>query len=189
VVATEGWSRHPTILLGFVAAFAAVATAAAWPWWEYAFLSDDSPLAWLSSALLLANAAVAMSLTVSRLLPARFGWLLTAALAYLAIDEQFQLHERMKELIGQGRFAELPTWLIGAGGVVCLFALMRIARQTSVRLLIIAAVSVGIFALWVDLGKPATAIARTEELYEVIAETLFLAGLIEVSRAQVQSGS
>lgn len=182
-----GWSLHTAVILGIVAAFTAASAAAAWPWWEYAFLSDDSPLAWFSSALLLANAAVAMNLTVSRMLPARLGWLLSGALGFLALDEQFRLHERLKDAIGRRGLADLPTWAVGVGGILCLIALLRIVTRTSARLLIAAGVAIGIFALWVDLGNPPTVIARAEELYEVIAESLFLAGLIEVSRSQVQS--
>jgi hypothetical protein len=92
----DGWMRHTAVILGCVAIFAVTAAAMSWPWWEYAFLSDDSPMAWLSSALLLASAAIALSLSVSRSLPSRFGGLLAGALACLALDEQFRLQERMK---------------------------------------------------------------------------------------------
>ena len=183
------WMRHTTVILGCVALFAAAAAAMSWPWWEYAFLSDDSPMAWLSSALLLANAAVALNLSVSRSLPPRFGGFLAAALAYLALDEQFRLHERMKETIGTGRWADMPVLLVGAGGLVFLVILLRVVKGTSSRLLLASGVAVGLFALWVDLGKPPVMIARTEELYEVCAEALFLSGLIDVGRSHVQSSS
>jgi hypothetical protein len=55
-----------------------VAAYQEWPWWEYAFLSDNSPVAWLSSALLVANAAVALGLTLSGSLTRFIGYPLTA---------------------------------------------------------------------------------------------------------------
>jgi hypothetical protein len=177
------------VILVFVATFTAAAVATSWPWWEYAFLSDDSPLAWLSSALLVANAAVVTNLTVSRLLPARFGWLLAAALVCLALDEQFLLHERVKDAIGRGGLVDVWPLAVGVVGTVGLIVLLRAVSRVSARLLIAAAFAVGILALWVDLGHAPTPLARTEELFEVIAESLFLAGVIEVSRSQVQSAS
>jgi len=63
------WWRHTAIVLIAVTLFMAAAALADWPWWEFAFRSDLSPVSWLSGALLLANAAVALSLTLSGSLP------------------------------------------------------------------------------------------------------------------------
>jgi hypothetical protein len=182
-VAERGWPRHTAVVLGAVAAFVAVSVFAEWPWWEYAFMSDESPVAWLSSALLVANAAVALNLALSRSLRPGPGYTLAAALAMLAVDEQFQLHERLKSSTGGGAAGNAPTWLVGIGGLACLAVLMRIVKSRAARVLIAAAVSVGIFALWVDLGTPPAVLARSEELYEVLAESLFLCGLLEISRS------
>jgi len=176
-------------VLGAVGAFVAIGVVAEWPWWEYAFMSDESPVAWLSSALLVANAAVALNLALSKCLPAGPGYMLAAALAMLACDEQFQLHERLKSSPGGGTAGNAPTWLVGIGGLVCLAVLMRLVKSRAARVLIATAVSVGIFALWVDLGTPPAILARSEELYEVLAESLFLCGLLEISRSHVQSAS
>ena len=179
-----GWSVHTAIVLSAVVLFMAIATAAEWPWWEYAFLSDGSPVAWLSGALLAANAAVALNLTITRALPRGLGYVLSIAIALLALDEQFQLHERVKAYTSAG---DLPTFAVGVGGVVFAAALAKSIRSGAARGLIAGAILTGLFALWVDLGRPPATIARLEEAFEVIAEGLFLCGLIEVARSQVQS--
>jgi hypothetical protein len=176
-------------VLGSVTVFTLAAAYASWPWWEYAFLSDDSPLSWLSSALLLANAVVALNLTLTGGLSAPVGSTLTAALTFLAIDEQFQVHERFKESRGGGTIGDLPTWLVGLGGIACVVVLRRTVASDAARNLLSVAVAVGLFAIWVDLGSPSQYLARCEEVVEVMAESLFLCGLLEQSSAHVQSGS
>jgi hypothetical protein len=185
-VREQAWAKHTALVLTAVTMFVAVAVVAEWPWWEYAFLSDDSALSWLSSALLVANAAVAMTMTMSRTLPAVGGALLTAALTLLALDEQFLLHERWQDLVAESlRF--LPTLVVGAGGIAFLVRYHTAIKSTAARALIAAGVAIGLLALWVDLGSPPALMARTEEAYEVFAESLFLCGLLEESRAQVHS--
>jgi len=160
-----------------------------WPFWEYAFISDGSTVAWLSSALLVANAAVALSVTLMRALPSIAGAGLSAALAFLAVDEQFQLHERFKNRVGTSRFSEAPMVMVGVGAIVVLVVLWRRLPTRTARVLLVSAISVGIFALWVDLGSPPVIVGQLEEGFEVLAESLFLSGLLELARAQVQSGA
>jgi hypothetical protein len=160
-----------------------------WPWWEYAFFSDGSSLAWLSSALLLANAAVALTITLTGKLPSAVGGGLSAALVYLSLDEQFQLHEQFKAGVGAGRLGDLPTVLIGVGGAAALAFYWRKLPTETARRLFGLAIMVGVFALWVDLGSPPLVVGQLEEGFEVIAESLFLSGLLELARSQVQSGS
>ncbi len=188
-MAGRGWWKDTGMIVGAVTAFMMVSAYAAWPWWEFAFLSDGSPVSWLSGAMLVANAAIALNLTVTGSLPSKLGYALTAALAALALDEQFQLHERLQESAEFGSLGHLPTWLVGIGGLAFLVALLRTIKPRAGQGLIAAAVALGIFALWVDLGRPPAAVARLEEAYEVLAESLFLCGLFEVSKAQVQSAS
>lgn len=103
----------------------AIAAWQEWPWWEYAFLSDGSPVSWLSSALLAAGAAVALNLTVARRLRGVVGILLPPALAVLVLDEQFQGHERLKEAVGPGALATIPMIAVGIGGVFFLVAVLK----------------------------------------------------------------
>jgi hypothetical protein len=184
---THGWRLHTVIVLLAVALFMAGAALADWPWWEFAFRSDLSPVSWLSSALLLANAAVALSLTLSASLPRPLGATLSAALAVLALDEQFQLHERLQDSFVAGRFGRAPTVAVGIGGVIAAVALIRAITPSAARGLIASGVAVGLFAIWVDLGSPPAMVGAFEEAFEVMAESLFLCGLLELSRSQVQS--
>jgi hypothetical protein len=183
----HGWWRHTAAVMGAIAAFMIAAALADWPWWQFAFRSDLSAVSWLSSALLLANAAVALNLTLSRLLPRLTGSALTLAMALLALDEQFQLHERLQESALTGRFGQAPTLLVGAIGIVFAIAVMAAIKSRPSRALLAAGVVVGLFALWVDVGAPPPAIAMFEEGFEALAEGLFLCGLLEMSRAHVQS--
>jgi len=160
-----------------------------WPWWEYAFLSDGSAVAWFSSALLMANAAVALSLTMTGALPVTRGGSLSAALGLLAVDEQFQLHEQFKAAVTPSWLKDAPTVLVGIGGIVLLVLVWRRLPTRTTRALFTLAVLVGVFALWVDLGSPPVTVGRLEEGFEVIAESLFLCGLLELARPQVQSGA
>ncbi len=163
------------------------AALADWPWWEFAFRSDMSPVSWLSSALLLANAAVALSLMLSGSLPRALGTILCAALALLAVDEQFQLHERLQDSFIVGRFGRAPTLIVAIGGTIAAAALTRATKSSPVRGLIASGLAMGLLAIWVDLGSPPESIRAFEEAFEVLAESLFLCGLLELSRSHVQS--
>ena len=180
VIRHNRWWVHTAVAVGMACAFMAAAAWQALPWWEHAFLSDDSPVSWLSSALLVANAAVAINLTLIRALPASLGSALAFSLAALAIDEQFLLHERFKEAVAPP-LGNIPTLLIGLGGIVVFVWLNRVVTSRAAGRLFLAAIALGLFALWVDLGRPPVAFARLEEGFEVLAEVLFLSGLYEAS--------
>ena len=57
----------------------------------------------------------------------------------------------------------------------------------AVRGLIASGLAMGLLAIWVDLGSPPETIRAFEEAFEVWAESLFLCGLLELSRSHVQS--
>jgi hypothetical protein len=134
----------------------------------------------------MANAAVAFVVTLIRALPAMSGGGLSATLAFLAIDEQFQLHEQFKATLGASRLRNAPTVLVGVGAVVLFVLFWRRLVTRTARVLFALAVIVGVFALWVDLGSPPLVVGRLEEGFEVIAESLFLCGLVEVARSHVR---
>ena len=184
----QRWWLHTTAIVGSVAALMAAAAWTSSPWWEYAFLSDDSAVSWLSSALLMANAGVALNLSLTRVLPLSVGGVMTFALAVMSADEQFLLHERFKHSV-PGWMGNAPTVLVGLGGVAVLATLTAVVKSRAARGLVAAAVALGVFALWVDLGSAPPLIARVEEGFEVLAEALFLSGLLEASRTHVQSAS
>ena len=182
------WWVHTSAVVGGALLFMWAAAWTSQPWWEYAFVSDDSAVSWLSSVLLMANAAVALNLAVTGSLNPAFGGLMSLALAILSTDEQFLFHERFKQSapawIGNG-----PTVLVGLGGLGVVAVLIASCRSRAARVLVATAVAIGLFALWVDLGTPPPPVARLEEAFEVVAEALFLCGLLEISRTHVQSAS
>jgi hypothetical protein len=194
----KSWWMHTAAVVGGAVLFMAVAAWASRPWWEYAFLSDDSPVSWLSSALLMANAAVAGKLTVDGSLRRWIGSSLAIVLVVLALDEQFMLHERFKYTytsagttsIHPGTLpravGDLSTVLVGLGGIGFGLLFAREVSSKPARGLMGVAVAIGLFSLWVDLGDPPVWLARIEEGYEVLAESIFLAGLLAVPR-HVQS--
>ena len=186
------------VAIACVVGFMGLAAWSSEPWWERAFRSDDSAVAWLSSALLFANATLALKLTRDGPLPGRLGGPLSAALWLAALDEQFLHHERFKYAPATLRLAadprwrwigELPTLMVGIVGIAFVWAFTRTVRQRPAGRLMLAALAIGLIALWVDLGSAPHWLARLEEGVEVMAETLFLCALLEVSPPQVQSSS
>src|SRR5574343_385143 len=90
---------HPGVAPALLAAVLGYLLLSAWilaPAWERAFRSDASPVAWLSSALLLTLSITTLRLMGERALPPLLGAWLTLAFAVLALDEQFMLHELWK---------------------------------------------------------------------------------------------
>ena len=184
----HAWWLHTAAVVGAALVVMAWAAWDALPWWEYAFLSDDSPVSWLSSALLIANAAVALNLALTRVLPPFIGGSMALALALMALDEQFLLHERFKAS-APAAVGNAPAMLVGVGGLGILVVLLNSVRSLAARWLCAVAVVVGLFALGIDVGTSQTSVALFEEGFEVMAEAIFLSGLLEASRAQVQSAS
>lgn len=169
------------------------------PLWERAFRSDNSPVSWLSGALLFANAVVALVLTLTAALPPRLGRLMAGGLLWCALDEQFMLHERFKYDYAPAWFADeaalpsvllnLPMIAVGLGGAMCIAWFLRSMWRGNIIAccLMLVALAVGVVALAVDLWGDGWAIASFEEGLEVLAESFFLSALLET--AQVQSSS
>lgn len=173
----HGWIGHTAGVMTAVTSVIALGIWLVWPWWEYAFFSDDSAVSWLSSALLSANAAVALSLGLRR----REFLGLAVALAALAVDEQFLLHERWQDTVGMP-FTMAPVVALAMGGLSLAFSMRRINLPAAGRGLMTSAIVVGLVAVAVDAGALAGTLAWSEELLEVVAEGLFLSGLLEVGR-------
>jgi hypothetical protein len=190
------WWKHTAIVVGGAVAFMAAAGWSYQPWWEYAFLSDDSPVSWLSSALLVASAAIAFDRALTEGADRRRWGLLAVALMWMALDEQFMFHEWFKDTVAAtsghrtvSAFANLPTLVLGLAGLILLVTAIRKVSERPARRLLQAAIAVGLFALFVDLAPSPVSLGRLEEAYEVLAESLFLCGLLELRRGYVQSSS
>ena len=180
-----------TIVVGFLA-------TSAWlyrPWWEMSLRSDGSPASWLSSALLLTAAGLMLRLTKDRSLPAAFGTLVALGLFALALDEQFMFHERLKHgrLAVDSPWADANVWLLLAAAPIFGFLFNRHVSDARPRRLMVLALATGGLALVVDIApSPGMHWLKIfEEALEVLAETLFVAALLEMPPPgiQVQSAS
>jgi hypothetical protein len=175
-------------------AFLALAIAADWPKWWVNINYEVSPLTWFSSVQLLAIGCVCFgNLALSRLLAERLEqaprrtqvWAaLGAGMFFLALDERFQLHERLREgvLKPNGIGTDLPG--IAPGDfVLVLYALAGIALcwllyrwlGGAARAWLVAAILLGVVATSMDaadLHGESVELVRTEQFIEEILETL-----------------
>jgi hypothetical protein len=167
-----------------------------WPFWAQSFSSDFSPAAWLSSALLLAASLLSARLGIERALYRPLAIWLALALFVLALDEQFMLHERWK--YGCERWVaacvhawvrELPTYLVMVLGAISLMGLAKVVAHPAVRVLVGVSLSVGLFALVIDLMELPGTLGMLEEGFEVLAEALFIGALLVIPSVAVQQRS
>jgi hypothetical protein len=182
-------SRPATAAL-VLAAVLGFMTISAWsfaPVWERAFRSDASPVAWLSSALLLTLAAMSLRLSVDGGLPRRLGGWMAAAMFTLALDEQFMWHElwkyRCEEWTALCRFEavrELPMTGVAVVGTLTAWALHRAMRTRLNRGLLWVGLAMGLWAITVDQVAMPYPIAELEEGFEVLAEALVLAAFVSL---------
>jgi hypothetical protein len=184
----------PSILYLVVSVlFMLVATARYWPTPEIAFLSDNSPVSWLSSAQLWAIALLAVRLGADRALPLTAAIWLGAAMVVLGFDEQFMLHEHWKygcinwwDACRHRWVTELPILLIGLLGAAAMVWLHQLLRARAARILLWSSLGVGILAIVVDLFAWPYSLVRLEEGLEVLAEALFTGALLGL-RARSQA--
>lgn len=162
--------------------------AAAWLYWptpEVAFRTDESPVAWLSSAQLWGLALLATRLWRDSPLPRGLCLWLAAAMAGLAFDEQFMLHEQWKysctAWTGLCRFEwgrELPMYLVAGLGIVTGVLLGRHVPKGALRRLLASAVTVGIFALYLRFTQRPIDLLPYKAALLVISEALFAGVLL-----------
>lgn len=186
-------SRAGTAALVLAAAIGFMAISA-WnyaPVWERAFRSDTSPVSWLSSALLLTLAAMALRLMADGGLPQGLGAWVAAAMLLMALDEQFMFHElwkyRCHEWTTLCRFdtvRELPMLAVGGVGMLTIAALHRAMDSRLSRVLLWAGLAVGLWAITVDQVAMPYPIAELEEAFEVLAQALVLAAFITLPPAR-----
>lgn len=166
------------------------------PAWERAFRSDASPVAWLSSALLLTLSITGLRLVGDRALPRLLGGWLAVAFGVLAMDEQFMLHElwkfRCHEWTAACQYStvrEAPMLAVAAIGLLTLAWLHRALLHPGTRGLLWAGLAVGWLAIGVDqwpevqthwpwLPELPPLLAALEEGLEVLAEALVLGALL-----------
>lgn len=158
-----------------------------WPrWWVYV-AREWSPMTWLQSMLMVLTAFVAGSVAAHTWLARRprREWLpfvlLTVGFGWLALDERFTIHERLRDNILAPRDVRIPflPWM-GAGdfllplyavaGLVVLRLVLRaLASDRRARNLFLAGVVVAALVVAVDSFDP-DRISLTVERYEQSAE-------------------
>jgi hypothetical protein len=175
------------VVLAAIPLYLAVAFAVSWPWPQVAFRSDGSPVSWLSSVLLGACATLCLALGIvrDRMFP---WWVISAGLAWMTLDEQLLLHERLKDRIlygvfagdvdAMGRWGNAPLLAYALGGLCVIVVLRYTLQATAARRLLAAAVGVGVASLLGNVFWPDSPLKPWEEGVEVVAEALFLAALL-----------
>lgn len=166
--------------------FMALAAAWYWPTPELAFVSDNSPVSWLSSAQLWAIALVALRLGADRSLPVLASVWLAGAMIVLACDEQFMFHEHWKYGCHQWFDAcrshrwvtEAPILAVAIVGAATIAWLHHLLRDRGCRLWLWSSLVVGALAILLDLTGWFPQLARAEEAFEVVAEALFAGALL-----------
>lgn len=180
------WSARPAVAyLAVALSFVLTAAWLAWPMPEVAFRSDRSTVSWLSSAQLWATLVIAVRLASDGVLSRRLCTWLAGAMAWLAFDEQFMLHELWKyrcidwtPLCQASWVTELPTLLVGLLGILTGGILHRALPDTRSRIMLWAAIGCGMFGLAVDQAGAPLQLALYEEALEVLAEALLLGLLL-----------
>jgi hypothetical protein len=144
-------------------------------------------VSWLSSALLLTLAAMALRLMADGGLPRWLGGWTAAAMFLLALDEQFMFHELWKyrchewtALCRIDSVRELPMLAVAGVGTLTIAALHRAMRSRLSRGLLWAGLAVGLWAITVDQVAMPYPIAELEEGFEVLAEALVLAAFVSL---------
>jgi len=176
-------------LAAFAVGFVAVTIASYWPYVEEAVAPERSPLTWLSSALIAAGAAVCLSLAMRSGRPWRFG-AIAAGLAFMALDERFMFHERLKDLIlwraydgdlgAMGVVGDLPMLAYAAGGAAVLVLLWRVVATRTARILLATAIGLGAVCVGLDLAFGGGWPQVIEELTEIVAEGVLLVALLSI---------
>jgi hypothetical protein len=158
--------------------FMLVAAVLYWPTWEMAFVSDNSPVSWLSSAQLWAIAFVAARLGVDRSLTVAAAAWLSVSMVVLACDEQFMLHEHWKygcidwwDACRYHWVTEIPIMVIGLVGAATMVWLHYLMRSRAARIVLWCSFGVGVLAIVVDLFGWPHSLVRLEEALEVVAES------------------
>jgi hypothetical protein len=188
--------------LGFVLAanilWILVSVLLAWPeWWLY-INYEKSPLTWFSSVQLLMIGVVCLSLVlvegIRNAARTTCGlWAaLGAAFGFLSLDERFQIHERLREIVfkphqigteipGVGAGDFLPLLYAAAGLAISWFIWREMARNPIARSFLVVALFFAALSVVIDV-QPINTLdimaARREQFFEEIFETLGQMGFL-----------
>ncbi len=190
----HSFSFYPGLLcLAGSVIFMTVSCFLYWPEPEVAFLTDNSPVAWLSSAQLWAMALLALRLWRESVLPRALCIWLNIAMMEMAFDEQFMLHEHWKYGCKQwltacsiGWVTELPMILVGVLGVVTAAWIHYSLANRVARIQLWLAVGIGIFALYLRFTQHPIELLPYKAALLVTAEALFAGMLLGLGRLHPQ---
>ncbi|QJD86737.1 hypothetical protein [Cohnella herbarum] len=199
------------VLWTAVMGFLLLLIAAAWPqYWRF-IAAETTPLAWLESVLLLLVAGIAgLNAFVGTIdgdmnRKSISGWtLLAAAFAWLALDERFALHERLRDRVLKPTGIKLLPWMEAGDWLIPLYAVCGIAAlwgiwrligaNRSARVFLVVALCVSVCAVAMDtidirrLDKSAERLLQSvEEGLETIAMTSFLSSFLCVWMERIRS--
>lgn len=187
-----------TVVVLAVVAFVAGVVVRSWPHATLEIIREKSPIAWLSVALLVGSAAVAVAAGIAGRGPPAF-FVLAAALGVAALDERFMGHEHLKALIlrevfdyhraTMGHWGDAPMALVPLIGGGLLWSLRREIVGWPCRAALAGAFAAGVVAIALDIATVHPVAQLVEELLEVAAETLFLLALLAVVDRKLRSSA
>jgi hypothetical protein len=186
--------RRWCLALVAFAVLAPLALAAArWPSYWLWIASEQTPMTWLQSVVLVLAAATGLLVAVLlRLRQAvrrdRLPWLgLAVGFAGLAVDERFAVHERIRDGVLAPRGVSVPflPWvapgdflvlMLGCAGLAFLPVVMRVlAPDPPARRLFVAGTLLAMVAVGVDSIDPSTWSLSAERLQQSLEEVVELA--------------
>jgi len=197
----EKWLLY--LLWGAVGGFTLILVAAAWPsYWRF-IAAETTPLAWLESVLLALTAFVSglnayFDAVANQIKRAAREWSAVACgFAWLALDERFALHERVRDrLLKPTGFRLLPWMEAGdvliplymAFGLAVAWGIWRLLRaRAASRAFFVAALVLSACAVLMDtidvrsLDKGMERLLQSvEEIVETAAMTSFLSAFLLV---------
>jgi hypothetical protein len=175
--------------------------AVRWPrFWEY-LASEQTPMTWLQSVVLVLAGAAALLvalLATRRPVGRPVVWaLLATGFVALALDERFAVHERVRDgylaprdvrvpflpWVGAGDFLVLLLALVGLALLPAVWRLVRTDRWSRSSLLV--GVGLAVVAVGVDSVDPATWTVAAERVQQSLEEVVELASALALLGAVV----
>lgn len=183
------------LVLGLIVIAAVVpallAVAKAPRYWEWIAL-ELTPMTWVQTVLLMLTAVGAAAVAIAERVRGvaasvrRPYWLLALGFVYLAVDDRFAIHERIRDgylaprdvsLPGLGFLApgDVQMILMGLAGLLVLPLVLRALRRDRMALrLFVAGVAAAALSLAVDAVDPESMSLATERLVQTSEEVIEL---------------
>jgi hypothetical protein len=177
-------------LIAVVVVWPLLLAAGRWPrWWEW-IASEQTPMTWLQSVVLVVAGCLAGLVALVLRRSGATGrdrwswWLFAAGFAGLALDERFAAHERVRDGFLAPRGVSVPflPWVapgdflvmtIGVVGLIALPLLWSAVRpDRAARTALLVAVALGLVAVGMDSIDPSTWTVEGERLQQTLEEVV-----------------